>query len=78
MNHAEINIKLNDLEAERQRLLDLEIFRGPGSDRHWEWKAAIERREAIAELEQQLKMLHALIERQANSAYAELCREIGG
>jgi hypothetical protein len=44
----------------------------PGSDRHREWKAAIERREAIAELEQQLKMLNALIERQAKSAYADL------
>jgi hypothetical protein len=36
----------------------------PGSDRHREWKAAIERREAIAELEQQLKMLDALMQRQ--------------
>jgi hypothetical protein len=36
----------------------------PGSDRHREWRTAIERREAIAELEQQLKMLDALRERQ--------------
>jgi hypothetical protein len=36
----------------------------PGSDRHREWKLAIERREAIAEMDQQLKMLDALIERQ--------------
>lgn len=36
----------------------------PGSDRHREWKTAIERREAIAELEQQLKMLEALMDRQ--------------
>jgi len=36
----------------------------PSSDRHREWKIAIERREAIAELEQQIKMLDALIERQ--------------
>jgi hypothetical protein len=36
----------------------------PGSDRHRQWKTAIARREAIAELEQQLKMLDALIERQ--------------
>ena len=36
----------------------------PDSDRHREWKTAIERREAIAELEQQLKMLDALRERQ--------------
>jgi hypothetical protein len=36
----------------------------PGSEKHREWKAAIERREAIAELEQQLKMLDALIQRQ--------------
>jgi hypothetical protein len=39
----------------------------PGSDRHREWQAAIERREAIAELEQQLKMLDALIDRQAQA-----------
>jgi hypothetical protein len=50
----------------------------PGSDRHREWKAAIERREAIAELEQQLKMLDALIERQAKSAHADLYRRTGG
>jgi hypothetical protein len=36
----------------------------PGSDRHSHWRAAIERREAIDELEQQLKMLDALMERQ--------------
>jgi len=36
----------------------------PGSDRHRQWKTAIARREAIAELEQQLKMLEALRERQ--------------
>ncbi len=36
----------------------------PGSNRHHQWKTAIARREAIAELEQQLKMLDALRERQ--------------
>jgi hypothetical protein len=39
----------------------------PGSGKHREWKDAIERREAIGELEQQLKMLDALIQRQAQS-----------
>jgi hypothetical protein len=39
----------------------------PGSDRHCQWKTAIARREAIAELEQHLKMLDALIERQAQA-----------
>jgi hypothetical protein len=36
-----------------------------GSEKHRDWKARIGRREAIAELEQQLSMLRALIERQA-------------
>lgn len=39
----------------------------PGSKRHGEWQAAIERREAIAELEQQLKILDALVQRQAQA-----------
>jgi hypothetical protein len=37
----------------------------PGSEKHREWSSAIERREAIGELEQQLKMLDALIQRQS-------------
>lgn len=37
----------------------------PGSSRHRHWQTAIARREAIAELEQQLAMLEALIQRQA-------------
>jgi hypothetical protein len=41
----------------------------PGSDRHREWRTAIERREAIAELEQQLKMVDALIERQSQALH---------
>jgi AAA domain len=46
----------------------------PGSGKHREWKAAIERREAIVELEQQLKMLDALIQRQhqANHLFQQL------
>lgn len=36
-----------------------------GSERHRHWRTAIARREAIAELEQQLKSLQALVERQA-------------
>jgi hypothetical protein len=40
----------------------------PGSDRHREWKLSIERREAIGELEQQLKMLEALIDRQLQAS----------
>ncbi len=39
----------------------------PGSKRHQEWRAAIERREAIAELEQQLKILDLLVHRQAHA-----------
>ncbi len=37
-----------------------------GSSRHRHWQTAIARREAIAELEQQLSMLELLILRQAN------------
>ena len=36
----------------------------PGSLRHRHWQAAIARREAIAELEQQLSLLEDLIQRQ--------------
>ena len=36
-----------------------------GSEKYRDWRARIERREAIAELEQQLSMLQALIDRQA-------------
>ena len=36
-----------------------------GSEKYRDWKARIRRREAIAELEQQLSMLQALIDRQA-------------
>lgn len=42
-----------------------------GSEQHRHWKTAIARREAIAELEQQLKILQGLMDRQAAS-----CREI--
>jgi hypothetical protein len=37
-----------------------------GSEKYRDWKARIQRREAIAELEQQLSMLQALIDRQAS------------
>jgi hypothetical protein len=37
-----------------------------GSEKYRDWRARIERREAIAELEQQLSMLQALIDRQAS------------
>ncbi len=36
-----------------------------GSEKHRDWRARIQRREAIAELEQQLSMLQSLIDRQA-------------
>jgi hypothetical protein len=36
-----------------------------GSEKYRDWRARIQRREAIAELEQQLSMLQALIDRQA-------------
>lgn len=39
----------------------------PGSQRHRHWQEAIARREAIAELEQQLAMLQALMERQTRT-----------
>jgi hypothetical protein len=37
----------------------------PGSEKYRDWRARIQRREASAELEQQLSMLQALIDRQA-------------
>jgi hypothetical protein len=37
-----------------------------GSEKYRDWRARIQRREAIAELEQQLSMLQALIDRQAS------------
>ena len=40
----------------------------PSSKKHQDWHTAIARREAIAELEQQLKLLEALIDRQAVGA----------
>ena len=36
-----------------------------GSEKYRDWRARIKRREAIAELEQQLSMLQALIDRQS-------------
>ncbi|NJR40633.1 MAG: hypothetical protein HC781_19640 [Leptolyngbyaceae cyanobacterium CSU_1_4] len=39
----------------------------PNSKRHQEWKRAMIRREAIAELEQQLKILDILVQRQAQA-----------
>lgn len=36
-----------------------------GSEKYRDWKARIQRREAISELEQQLSMLQALIDRQS-------------
>jgi hypothetical protein len=39
----------------------------PGSKKHQQWRSAIIRREAIAELEQQLKILDTLIQRQAQA-----------
>ncbi|MDX2242512.1 MAG: hypothetical protein NW224_17635 [Leptolyngbyaceae cyanobacterium bins.302] len=39
----------------------------PGSQRHRHWRQAIARREAIAELAQQLSMLEALIDRQSKN-----------
>ncbi len=38
-----------------------------GSERHRHWKTAIARRDAIAELEQQLKILQGLMDRQVTS-----------
>ncbi|OLP15760.1 hypothetical protein BST81_24375 [Leptolyngbya sp. 'hensonii'] len=39
----------------------------PGSSKHQHWRDAIARREAIVELEQQLTLIQALIERQADA-----------
>lgn len=41
-----------------------------GSEKYRDWRARIQRREAIAELEQQLSMLQALIDRQATLVLA--------
>jgi hypothetical protein len=43
----------------------------PSSDRHREWQLALERREAIAEIDQQIKMLDALIERQIQALHLQ-------
>lgn len=40
----------------------------PGSAKHQSWKKAIARRDAIVELEQQLQMVEALVDRQAATA----------
>jgi hypothetical protein len=40
----------------------------PGSGKHRDWQEAIARREAITELEQQLKLLEGLSDRQATTA----------
>jgi hypothetical protein len=40
----------------------------PGSGKHRDWQEAIARREAITELEQQLKLLEVLSDRQATTA----------
>ncbi|NEQ26770.1 MAG: hypothetical protein F6K28_48635, partial [Microcoleus sp. SIO2G3] len=42
----------------------------PGSEKDRTWRSAIARREAIAELEQQFKLLEGLIDRQAVTARA--------
>lgn len=39
-----------------------------GSEKHRDWTARIQRREAVTELEQQLSMLQALIDRQATGS----------
>lgn len=39
-----------------------------GSEKYRDWKARIQRRDAITELEQQLSMLQALIDRQSATA----------
>lgn len=41
-----------------------------GSEKYRDWRARIQRREAIAELEQQLSMLQAVIDRQATLVLA--------
>ncbi|MBC7970023.1 MAG: hypothetical protein H7Z11_07850 [Verrucomicrobia bacterium] len=43
-----------------------------GSEKYLDWRRRIQRREAIAELEQQLSLLQALIDRQANTLTATL------
>lgn len=40
----------------------------PGSEKHQDWQKAILRRDAIAELEQQLRLTEALIDRQVVAA----------
>jgi hypothetical protein len=44
-----------------------------GSARHRDWQRRMIRRDAIAELEQQLKLLHDLIERQQMRAHLTIC-----
>lgn len=39
----------------------------PGSEKHRDWQRAILRRDAIGELEQQLKLVEALIDRQVTT-----------
>ncbi len=48
----------------------------PGSTRHRQWKHAIARREAITELEQQMSMLEALMERQMEAWKLRGMREL--
>ncbi len=48
----------------------------PGSARHHQWKHAIARREAIGELEQQLSMLEALMERHVEAWKQRGMREL--
>jgi hypothetical protein len=43
-----------------------------GSEKYRDWQARIERREAVTELEQQLSMLQALIDRQATTTIHEI------
>ena len=47
-----------------------------GSEKYRGWRARIQRREAIAELEQQLSMLQSLIDRQTTGSIVMLLEEI--
>ncbi|BAU15971.1 hypothetical protein LEP3755_65380 (plasmid) [Leptolyngbya sp. NIES-3755] len=56
-------IKLNVKKPEDTKVKARSLGK-PGSERHREWQQALARRDTIAELEQQIKMVEDLIDRQ--------------
>ncbi|MBD1847758.1 hypothetical protein H6F89_31090 [Cyanobacteria bacterium FACHB-63] len=57
-------IKLNLKKPEDTKVKARSLGK-PGSERHREWRSAIARRDAIVELEQQIKLVEDLIDRQS-------------